>query len=356
MPVTGKATIRAAARTTVERLTSQLLCDPRARHPTDVVDRLLAVQAQDPRGARLAIRARSTGLRAADVDEALTVERSLIISWLNRGTLHLVAAQDYWWLQSILTPQIATGNARRLAEEGVSPSAAERGVAVIVKALESDGPLTRGALRERVRAVGVPVQGQALVHLLVLATLRGHLVRGPMVGSEQAYVLVTDWLGRPPAALDRDSALGQLAHRYLAGHGPATDRDLARWAGVSLTDARSGLRSIGTGLRVREDGLLALAGGEGGGAARVRWPPPRLLGAFDPLLLGWTSREPILGTHTAVVTINGIFRPFALVAGKGVATWRLAGGRVVLDPFAELDPAQTAQLETDAADVARFLA
>src|SRR5207237_2653661 len=48
-----------------ERLTAQLLAGPPARDPVAVAERLLAVQAQDPRGARLAIRARSQGLTAA---------------------------------------------------------------------------------------------------------------------------------------------------------------------------------------------------------------------------------------------------------------------------------------------------
>ena len=70
------------------------------------------------------------------------------------------------------------------------------------------------------------------------------------------------------------------------------------------------------GLQPRADGLCQLVGdGE-----VPPLPPPRLLGAFDPLLLGWTSREPILGRNTSVVTVNGIFRPFALVRGRGVAT------------------------------------
>jgi winged helix DNA-binding protein len=91
----------------------------------------------------VAIRARSCGLRAADVDAALTAARSHVVSWLNRGTLHLVRAEDHWWLHQLTTPQPATGNARRLAQEGVPPDDAERGVAVIHRSLAADGPLTR---------------------------------------------------------------------------------------------------------------------------------------------------------------------------------------------------------------------
>src|SRR4051794_16130431 len=189
------------------RLTSQLLAGTPARSAEDVVGRLLAVQAQDPRGARLAVRSRSTGLTAADVDQALTVDRTLIVSWLNRGTLHLVRAEDYWWLHSLTTPQLAVSNERRLRQEGVSPAQAERGVEVVTEAVSSEGPLTRAQLRERLDAAGVPTAGQALVHVVFAATRLHGVVRGPMVGKEQAFVSATKWLGPPPPPLERDEAL-----------------------------------------------------------------------------------------------------------------------------------------------------
>lgn len=307
------------------------------------------MQAQDGRGARLAVRARTSGLTAADVDRALT-DRSLVITWLNRGTLHLVRSQDYWWLHHLTTPPLGTGNARRLAQEGVPPDAAERAVTTVQRALADEGPLTRAQLRERVAATGVRTEGQALVHILVLACLRGLVVRGPVVGGEQAFVLVSDWLGAPPP-VDRDVALAELARRYLAGHGPASDRDLARWAGLPLRDVRRGLAAIASELAEREDGLVDLAGRpESDGL-----PPPRLLGAFDPLLLGWTSRAPILGDNQTIVTVNGLFRPFALVRGRAVATWGLRDGRVSVAPFETLAPDDAAALDVEAADVVRFL-
>src|ERR1700760_3919309 len=156
-----------------ERCAAQLLSGPPAAAPVDVVRTLLAVQGQDPRGARLAIRARSNGLTAADVDRALTQDRSLLITWLNRGTLHLVCSEDYRGLHMLTTPPLLTGNARRLQQEGVTPSAAERGVQAIERALAAEGPLTRAQLRERIAAARVKTDGQALVHLLMLATLRG---------------------------------------------------------------------------------------------------------------------------------------------------------------------------------------
>ena len=315
-----------------------------------MAERLLAVQGQDPRGARLAVRARSEGVTAADVDRALTEERTLLITWLNRGTLHLVRSEDYPWLHALTTPPLLTSSSRRLRQEGVSEAAAEKGVAAIERALAEEGPLTRPQLRERLDAAGVPTAGQALVHLFFLATVRGVAVRGPMAGKEHAYVLVRDWLG-PQEPVDREAALAELARRYLVGHAPADDRDLARWAGLPLRDARAGLAAISKQLVEREDGLVELKKTP----APAPLPPPRLLGAFDPVLLGWASREEIVGPHRLLVTDNGLFRPFAMVEGRAVATWRLAGGKVTIEQLERVKQEDAAALEADAARVLEFV-
>ena len=315
-----------------------------------MAERLLAVQAQDPRGARLAIRARTRGVAAADVDRCLTEARSLVIATLNRGTLHLVRSEDYPLLQALTTPQLATGNARRLAQEGVSPADAERAVAIVERSLAEDGPLTRAELRDRIAGAGIETAGQAFVHVALLASLRGLVVRGPMVGRQHAFALVRDWLGEQPA-VDRDRALAELARRYLAGHGPADDRDLARWAGVPLRDARAGLAAIGAELVERDDGLADLAKRPGGRGKL----PTRLLGPFEPLLLGWRSREDWVGRSERAIVSGGVFRPFAMVRGSAVATWRLRGGEVELEPFARVARADRAALDEDAAAVVRYL-
>lgn len=334
-----------------ERLTAQGLSGPPLKRPVDVAERLLAVQGQDPRGARLAVRARTAGRSAAAVDRELTEERSLLITWLNRGTLHLVRAEDYPLLHSLTTPPLLTSSSRRLRQEGVSEAAAERAMKTIERALAADGPLSGAELRQRLERAKVPAAGQAFIHLMFLSALRGKTVRGPMIGKQHAYVLVEDWLG-PTAPPDRDSALAELARRYLAGHGPADDRDLARWAGLPLRDARAGLAAIAKQLVEREDGLVELAKSP----AAEPLPAPRLLGAFDPLLLGWTSREEVVGPHRLLVTNNGIFRPFALVGGKAVATWRFAAGKARIEHLEKVSAKHAKALEADARAVEEFLA
>ncbi len=388
----------------VARLAAQGLSGEAAATPEEVVRRVLAVQAQDLRAGRLAIRSRSAGLTAADVDRALTERRSVVVTWLNRGTLHLVAAEDYHWLQALTTPQLASGNARRLRQEGVSEANAALGVQIVAERVRA-GPQTRDDLRDQLDRAGVPTGGQALVHVLLAASIAGHIVRGPIVDGRHAFVDVESWLGAP-APVDREQALALLARRYLAGHGPADARDLVKWAGITLGDARRGLvaiaaetEDVGGLLRLLDCKMFsqndsrvtgewrASLGGDRleaapvpNGTARgdhrprasetppdiarhsvrtskpgVGLPAPRLLGGFDPILHGWASRELLVGSHQGVVTSNGIFRPTALAGGRVIATWGLAGGVITLRPFAPIPLPVLGALRAEAADVLRFL-
>ena len=128
---------------------------------------------------------------------------------------------------------------------------------------------------------------------------------------------------RPRPRLARRAARASIATRpspsspaaTCAGHGPASDRDLAKWAGPAA--ARRPRRPRVDLLRDRG------AGGRGGpparaGAGSARMPAPRLLGAFDPTLVGWSSREEIVGAHGPRIVSGGIFRPYAMVGGRAV--------------------------------------
>ena len=134
------------------------------------------------------------------------------------------------------------------------------------------GGRRRGRSRGRSSASGcaaerIPVEGQALPHLLALAARRGACALGPVRDGAPAFVPA------PPAGDAPADPVAELARRYLAGHGPAGAEDLAAWSGLPLGAARAGL--------------------EAAGARRMRAPariPPRLLPAFDPYLLGWRDR------------------------------------------------------------------
>jgi len=337
--------------TTIERLSAQGLSGRTFSDPNEVVGRLLAVQAQDARGARLTIRSRTQGLSAADVDSAFN-EGSMVLTWLNRGTLHLVRSEDYAWLHAVTAPRQVNFNLRRLEQEGVSPDQAEKGEAAIRAEIADRGPRTRAELRSALEAAGVPTAGQAFIHVLMYCSLRGQIVRGPMRGGEQQFVLVDEWLGEQ-ASVDTGAALAELARRYLAGHGPAGVRDLAKWAAITLGQAKEGFEAIGDEVVETATDLLRLKGA----AAGSEMPAPKLLGPFDPILHGWQSRDFLIPDEQerSVVTTNGIFRPTILVDGQVAGIWRLAAGEIELQPFGEINPAALGALEAEVDDVHRFL-
>jgi hypothetical protein len=104
----------------------------------------------------------------------------------------------------------------------------------------------------------------------------------------------------------------------------------------------------------RTDGLAELTVNAQRAAAGL--PPPRLLGAFDPLLLGWASRADFLAPGAPVIAVNGLFRPFVLRQGRGCALWTITRGQVVTGPLGPLTAPEQAALAAEVADVTRFLA
>jgi hypothetical protein len=155
----------------IRRARAQLLT-PGVRDPRGVVGRLVGVQAQDWRSARLALRARADGLTPAALD-AVLADGSLVVAWLFRGTLHLVRAEDHGWLLGLTARPGVVRSRRRLAEEGLTDPQVDTAMRVIGAELADGATRSRKELADRLADAGVPVAGQAVHHCVRLAALRG---------------------------------------------------------------------------------------------------------------------------------------------------------------------------------------
>lgn len=346
----------AVARVLAERVRAQGLTEPRATDPGDAVRRAGSLQAQDPRALRLAIRARTTGTDAAAVEKAFAAPGGLVVTWLMRGTLHAVPAEDVRWLLALLRPPRTSGRTRRLGL-GLDDALLDRALPVVADLL-AGGPLTRAELADAIRAEGFPLGGgQAPAHLVAVAARESVICRAADRDGEPTYVRLDD---RVPAAapLDRPDALVRLARRYLAGHGPATAADLAAWSGLPLRDARAGLGDLPDVEEVRIDGAAAyrLPGPAPAGDRTVRLVP-----AFDEYVLGYRGRALALDPAYAgrIQAGGGIIHPAVLVDGRIVGTWRQRRSadllRVRVEPFGRLPAGIRDDLEAEVADLGRFL-
>ena len=272
---------------TAERAVAQLLAGPPADRAEQVAERLLAIQGQDQRGARLAVRVRSRGLSAADIDHALTVDRSLVISWLNRGTLHLVRSVDYWPLHRLTTPQLEAGCARRL-DPGGHPSRGGGPGRRADRALPRPGRAADPRPAGGTPGVGRgpdPGAGPGVPHVPDVAA--GHL--GARAHDRQA--------ARPRAGpgLARRAARRTRPGRRTGLAGPPL-------SGRPLPRHRPGPGEMGRAATARRPPGVAAASRPSWTRARTAWsgwrasrtgtalagrpepalPPPRLLGVFDP--------------------------------------------------------------------------
>jgi hypothetical protein len=222
------------------RLGNQHISRPTFRDPTDVVGWLGAVQAQDYLGGLWAIGLRTKGATEATVEDAIA-RRQIVRTWPMRGTLHFVAAEDIRWILPVLTPRVVAGAQSRFRQLGLDDATFTKSARVAENAL-AGGTVVRRDRRgsERRRDRDTLTRG---LHLLGVLSQQGLLCFGPRDGKQHTFTLLEEWLPSS-RTLGRADALGELARRYFASHGPATVHDFAWWSGLTVTDARAGLEGV----------------------------------------------------------------------------------------------------------------
>ena len=340
----------------------------------DIVRATGGIQAQDVSAAGLQIRARSSGLTVADLHRALAEERSVVRTWVMRGTLHIIPAEDHRWMTALLgPPAFSAGRGRRL-QLGLDEATLNKAHKIAVESLTAEGPLTRQQLAERLAPHGIPVADQGLNHVVRSGGVLGIITHGPMLdGRTETFVAADSWLeGIQRPELGREEALARLALRYVGAFGPATPRDFSAWAGLPLRDARAAWGAIADEL------VEVVVVGESAWILREDTPrledvygdaEPilRLLGFFDTYLLGYKGRDlAVAPEHTSRVNAGGgMIRPVVTIDGRTVATWSLARvsrgqvAEVSVQPFDGLEeelaaPGIGEALAREAADIGRF--
>ncbi|GAA1128625.1 winged helix DNA-binding domain-containing protein [Arthrobacter flavus] len=324
------------------RLAAQLIRDDDDAKPAvrGVVERLVAMQAQDFNQALWAIGLRSPGSTRDDVFSALQ-RGDIVRSWPMRGTLHFVLPADLRWMLGLTTHRVLTGAAARHRALGLDQTAFESARAVALTVLAGGRKMVRNEFLAALSAAGIDTANQRGYHVIVYLAQTGTLCWGPPVGGQQALVLLDEWVpdeGQP----ERDEALGRFVLGYFTGHGPATLRDFVWWSKLTVADAKIGLALV----RDQLTELTYDATSYWMAADRPGDPPSvsglALLPAFDEYVIGYQDRTPVLRPEYAQRIVpggNGVFKPTVVVNGRVTGTWRRStdrSGGLLIDRFEPL--------------------
>ncbi len=329
-----------------------------------VVGDIGGAQAQVMSNAELQIAVR-VDCDVENVRAALWKKKSLVKTWLMRGTLHLIPSADL----PIYTGAMGAHGLRNLNAwlKFLKLTEAElNGIFDGVAGALDGTPMTR---EELVAAVGKgksehvkTVMRSGWGGVLKPAARQGSLCFGPNRGQSVTFVSPRQWL---PSwrEVEPKQALSDAATRYLRAYGPATKQDFARWWG-----AWPGVGS--EAWKVLDDRLVTVSV-EGQAAQlladdvkKIAQPSGRsvqLLPGFDPYLMGHANRDHLFDKvhRWKVSRVAGWISPVILVDGRVLGVWSHALNKqrmkVELQPFAPLQPRVAREAQARAELIAQAL-
>jgi hypothetical protein len=337
---------------------SQHCLSPRLkrRDYAKAVTRTGGIQAQLMSAAEMAIGARVDGLTPADVQSALWQERTLVKTWMMRGTLHLLASDDLPLYAAARTAHDDRNWLAYFTYFGMTEEQSEVFKAAVPRVLGAE-TMTRDELAAAVAEhIGAPEVAKALTSsswgsLWKPSALRGDICLGPNRGRNATFVRPSAWLGEWEA-LDPQEALREVARRYLRAYGPANPENFALWwdGGSARSHAKKLFKSIAGELEeVDVEGWQALAlrttveqmqQADTSGTVR-------LLPLFDAYTIGIPrDREPLLPKKykLRVYRPQGWITAVVLVDGRIEGVWEHKAGRSGTTVRVEMFSSPTAQV------------
>jgi hypothetical protein len=308
-------------------LARQLLLERSTMSISEAVEQVGGLQTQYAPSGYVGLWTRLADFRREALTKALE-ERSVVQASLMRTTIHIVSSREFW--------RYAMGIRRARREWALRTPGRGGDEASLVEAARkmrdalADGPRTVKELGEL---------GAGFVGNLGLWV---DLVRVPPSGTWERrradrLALAEDWVG--PTDATEDEGLEHLVRAYLRGFGPAPWRDVASWAGISVSDARQGGERL-TLMRYRDEEGRELVDLENAPLPDPDTPAPVcFLPHWDANLLVHARRAAILPEDYRPKVFS-IRNPFSvgvyLVDGVVAGAWSVRDGRIELDPYDEL--------------------
>ena len=313
------------------RLRNQRLTAPHAESAAEVVDALLAVQAENPSQSAWAVAARTSSPDPADL-AGLIASGEVVRTHVLRPTWHYVARADIDLLLALTSPRIDPVIDTQLRGE-LTDRDLDQLTTAVLDLLTATPERTReeGAevVRDRLPAKAERITGHMVMVLMAHLELDRLVSSGQPREGEHTYATYRDRVGTrvDPNDFDREDALARIALRYFTGHGPATVKDLAYWATLTITDVRRGLAAGEDQLVSFDHDGRTFWHAPGEPPDRPGQPAGHLLQLLDETYRGYQDSRWVLDAHGVVPRQREAAIGIALVDGQLVA-----GMKRILDP------------------------
>jgi hypothetical protein len=312
-----------------------------------------------------------------DIERALYDDRSLIRVLAMRRTVFAVPVDFVAACHAGAADTVAREQRRllekMLTEAGVTEDPAKwlREVErIAVAAVAEAGEITSaelGKLDERLATRLILSPGtkyettQAVAsRILTLMSAEGEIIRakprGTWTSTQFRWSTLDRWAPKAVADMSADDAAAEIARRWLASYGPATEDDLAWWAGWTRARTRAALARCNV-VEVDLDGQTGLILPHDDEPAESDDPWVALLPALDPTIMGWKHRDFYLGPHREqLFDINGNAGPTVWSDGQVVGGWaQLDSGEVVVNLLADIGKEATEAVDIIAASLTSML-
>ena len=306
------------------RLLSQRLIGAALATPSDAVHWLGAVQAQDFAGAKWALGMRLKGATDASVEKAFAAG-AILRTHLLRPTWHFVTPADIRWLLALTAPRVHAANASMYRKLGLDRATFKRSAAALARTLEGGQHRTRDELRHVLRRAKVSTDGELRMgYIMMHAELDGLVCSGPRRGKQFTYALL-DEKTPPTKTMKREEALAELVRWFFTSRGPATMQDFAKWSGLTVAEARTGIEGVSHNFESEVvNGKTYWFAPYKGRALQAAPPAAHLLSIYDEYISGYKDRSAIVNAAGAakLSAMGNALSSIIVVDGRIVGAWK----------------------------------